>query len=43
VRVSPNAVTVTAARTVDLTFLRLFGLVHKDVRAVHTAEPTVGP
>jgi hypothetical protein len=42
VDVSGSAVTVTVARTLDMTFLRLFGLGHKDVRAVHTAEPVEG-
>jgi hypothetical protein len=42
VEVSANAVTVTVARTLGMTFLRLFGLGHKDVRAVHTAEPVAG-
>ena len=42
VEVSAGAVTVTVTRTLGLTFLRLFGLGHKDVRAVHTAQPLEG-
>ena len=42
VNASGGAVTVTVRRTVALTFLRLFGLTHKDVRATHTAEPVEG-
>jgi Putative Tad-like Flp pilus-assembly len=40
---SPDAVTVTVTRTLDMTFLRLFGLGHKRVRATHTAAPVQGP
>jgi hypothetical protein len=36
---SADAVTVTVTRRLDMTFLRLFGLGHKNVRATHTAEP----
>jgi hypothetical protein len=39
---SHGAVTVTVTRTLGMTFLRLFGLGHKSVRAVHTAEPVAG-
>jgi hypothetical protein len=39
---SADAVTVTVTRTVDMTFLRLFGLGHKSVRASHTAKPVEG-
>ena len=42
VDVSTDAVTVTVTRRLDMTFLRLFGLGHKDVRATHTAEPVEG-
>jgi hypothetical protein len=42
VDVSADAVTVTVTRRLDMTFLRLFGIGHKDVRATHTAEPVEG-
>jgi hypothetical protein len=42
VDVSARAVTVSVSRSVDMTFLRLFGLGQKDVRATHTAEPVEG-
>jgi hypothetical protein len=42
VAASADAVTVTVTRTVDMTFLRLFGLGHRRVRASHTAEPVEG-
>lgn len=42
VDVSADAVSVTVTRGLDMTFLRLFGLGHKDVRATHTAEPVEG-
>jgi hypothetical protein len=42
VDVSARTVAVTVRRSLDMTFLRLFGLGHKDVRATHTAEPVEG-